>query len=1042
MRIIGLSALVLCLAGTVFGQARPDYAREPLVVEQMTRRAEFQNDGTGTLVTAARIHLNSDAGVRALGQLVFGYNSANERVEIGYVRVRKPDGQVVVAPSDAVQDLSTAISRMAPAYTDYRQKHVTVPALRPGDSLEYSVSTVVHTPVAPGQFWLSHTFDRNRIVLDERLEVSVPQNRPIKLKTSEGHDAAMSEEGGRRIYRWASSHKVREDEEAKKPKSSKKEEQADVQLTTFANWQEVGEWYAALEKGRRSATPEIRAKAAEITRGRSTEMERLEAIYDYVAKSFRYVSLSFGAGRPQPHTAAEVLANQYGDCKDKHTLLAALADAAGLHASAVLISSTRKLDPEIPSPAQFDHMISMVGVGKEEVWLDTTTEVAPFRLLSPQLRKKQALVVPASGPSRLMETPADAPFPSRQTVDVEGSIDALGKLTLRLRHTFRGDAELPIRMAFRRMPATQWKALVQKAASSDVPGSEVGELQVGDPAATREPYVLAYQLTRAGFLDWSKKDTSLEIPLPSLTVPWAAEDTEDAVEINPTGEQSQRLKLELPQSYTVRLPVPLAVTRDYGEYRSTYRIEGHVVTVERKLTFRQPELPAARVGDYLAFRRAVVSDLAQTLSVETSVAANTNGGDAKLSAKELAESGTAALNNSNYQAAADLLKRAVELEPKHRSAWNNLGNAYFGLRRFDDAVAAYRKQLDANPYDARAYNNLGLAFWRVEKYDDALAAFRKQLEISPLDRPAHRNLGALLVERHRYAEGVSELEKAASLDANDALSQARLGDAYLNTGHEDKALAAFARAADLAPTPVVWSTIAASLADRKVNLERAQQYAESAVASAAAVTRNLTLANLRPSDLGVVDVLTSSWDTLGWVLHQRGQTQKGEPYVRAAWSVSQRGETGDHLAQILQARGQKDKAIQTYAQALAADRPAPETRARLTALAGGDNVDTLVARARGELEAGRTLKLGKLAAGLGRADFVILISPSKPYEVKFVSGDEKLRSAAEALRTAAYGFDFPPGATGLVLRRGTLTCAATGECTLLLQVPDDVTSLE
>ena len=52
-------------------------------------------------------------------------------------------------------------------------------------------------------------------------------------------------------------------------------------------------------------------------------MEKIEALYDFVAKNFRYVSLSLGI-RSLPATSAsgDVLHNQYGDCKDKHTLLA------------------------------------------------------------------------------------------------------------------------------------------------------------------------------------------------------------------------------------------------------------------------------------------------------------------------------------------------------------------------------------------------------------------------------------------------------------------------------------------------------------------------------------------------------------------------------------------------------------------------------------------------------------------------------------------------------------------------------------------------
>ena len=50
----------------------------------------------------ARVKVQSEAGVEQWGQLVMGYSSANERVEIPYVRVLKADGQVVTATPDAV----------------------------------------------------------------------------------------------------------------------------------------------------------------------------------------------------------------------------------------------------------------------------------------------------------------------------------------------------------------------------------------------------------------------------------------------------------------------------------------------------------------------------------------------------------------------------------------------------------------------------------------------------------------------------------------------------------------------------------------------------------------------------------------------------------------------------------------------------------------------------------------------------------------------------------------------------------------------------
>ena len=190
------------------------------------------------------------------GQIQEGYNSANERVEIPYVRVLKEDGTVVKAGDDAVQDLSAPVEHEAPVYTDYRQKHITVPGLRPGEVLEYDMVTVIHTPLAAGQFWAEYEFDKNSIELDETLDVDVPANRPLKLKCKPGMDPKITEENGRRIYHWSSSHLEREDDSAKskddKDKKKKKhrpeDDRPDIQLTTFETWEQIGRWYASLEK--------------------------------------------------------------------------------------------------------------------------------------------------------------------------------------------------------------------------------------------------------------------------------------------------------------------------------------------------------------------------------------------------------------------------------------------------------------------------------------------------------------------------------------------------------------------------------------------------------------------------------------------------------------------------------------------------------------------------------------------------------------------------------------------------------------------------
>jgi transglutaminase-like putative cysteine protease len=101
-------------------------------------------------------------------------------------------------------------------------------------------------------------------------------------------------------------------------------------LSTFSDWQQAGQWYAKLQGDRVVVEESVRKKAAELALGAATPSEKTRRLYDYVARNIRYVSLSFGVGRLQPHAASEVLQNGYGDCKDKHTLLQALLRVEGM----------------------------------------------------------------------------------------------------------------------------------------------------------------------------------------------------------------------------------------------------------------------------------------------------------------------------------------------------------------------------------------------------------------------------------------------------------------------------------------------------------------------------------------------------------------------------------------------------------------------------------------------------------------------------------------------------------------------------------------
>jgi Flp pilus assembly protein TadD/transglutaminase-like putative cysteine protease len=1025
-----------------------DYSQEPFVIEQYYTTARFEDDGTSERTLAVRIRVQSDAGVQQLGELIFGYNSSNEVMDVRFVRVKKKDGSVVTASSDSVKDMTASVARDAPEYTDYKEKHVTVPSLHSGDSIEYEISTRTVTALAPGNFWFDYAFVKDAITLDERLDVNLPAGRVHNFVTAPGLQDASDITGDREIHHWRHANLTRPSasEQAKKKSQPAPEVRPDVQFTTFTTWAQVAAWYANLEKGRTDPTPEIRARTQELIQGRSTELDKIAALYDYVSKNIRYVSLSFGLGRYQPHSAADVFKNQYGDCKDKHTLLASMLQAANIPSDAVLIPFARKIDTNVPSPSQFDHLITAVPIGDELIWMDSTAEVAPFRLLSPPLRNKSALLVEPDGAGKIVQTPMDPPFLSTQHVEIDAQVNDLGKLTATLRYFLRGDNEFALRVAFRRTPETQWKELGQTIAALDGIKGEITNVKPSDPSDTEKPFELDLDFAQANYLDWSSKKSKVGVPLLAIGLPDANEDSADPVHLGSPLDVTMDLKMTLPANFSARAPVAVSVERDYAEFKSTYHFENHVLTAQRTLNFKMRELPPARVSDYLAFSRAVESDETQLLVVENS----TTGAPAipsTVSADELLEAGIAALNAGNVREAIPLLQHAVEIDPKSKQGWNDLGLAYLRLGQFEEAADAFQKQISANPYDEHVYNYLGLTLQQQQKFPEAADAFRKQIAMNPLDPVAHAALGALFLEQHKYSEAVPELDKATVLAPENAELEVSLGQALLNTGEKAKALEAFDKGVEIAQTPAVWNNVAYALAEHNLELEKAAQYAESAISATAADLRNVELSRLTLDDLNQVASIGVYWDTLGWVNFRKGDLDQAERYIRAAWLLNQHGEVGDHLAQIYEKRGDKQRAARMYAEAIAAPHAVPETRARLIVLLGGNaGIDELVSKSKPELTKIRVFPAGDLLKENARADFFVLLSPGaknpKIEAAKFVSGSQDLRPFTEKLRALDFGPMFPDASPAKIVRRGTLACNATsGTCNFTLTLPEDVRTL-
>ena len=139
-----------------------------------------------------------------------------------------------------------------------------------------------------------------------------------------------------------------------------------------------------------------------------------------------------------PHAADEVLQKNYGDCKDKATLLRALLKAVGIDSDYVLVRTTDhgRLDRQLYSPAEFNHVILAVPQAGGDRFLDATIADAPADHLPPGVEGADALIIRGSG--EVVTLPVSTAGENHTDISVTLTVKADGSASGSATLTFHG----------------------------------------------------------------------------------------------------------------------------------------------------------------------------------------------------------------------------------------------------------------------------------------------------------------------------------------------------------------------------------------------------------------------------------------------------------------------------------------------------------------------------------------------------------------------------------------------------------------------------
>ena len=888
------------LASSAFAQTTTQVEAE--TIESTCR---FQNDGTGQITVRAKWKALTAAGVKTITQFSIPYASEYEDIQVAYFRTLKKGGTLQGDPKQ-VFDTTPPQEPNAPVFSGTKLKQFVLPNVEEGDTVEYEYAKTTR-PQKPKEFWAIHIPTRNFVVRSESVTLDFPADRKVAFHFDATLPHTTEKTNGRDVERWTFSNKEAEalNEVNSRPTFA---------VSTILSWSLLGQWLKSLNDASTAVTPEIQSLALKLTSGKSDDRRKIDTLYQFVSTNIRYVSISFGLGRFQPHPAAEVLKNAYGDCKDKNALLTALLRAAGIHAQAVLTSpGLGVIEPEVPFPTQFTHEFTAVDFAIAPIYLDTTLEFAEPELLMPGTRGKKALLI-REAKSEVIDVPGRSQVPERLLTKLSGTISKSGKFDGANSVECTGFTALVYRRTFRDGTEEQKQAMLKEASGLELRAGTITKVTSSDPKDLLHPFSVRYRIEQEEFApvtETSKRFTLLTSnlidlrPLAKMKKPRSpiAMSSEDA---------TRTIDLIVDPIFTIDTPMPVHVKANFGDYNSEFRYDAGHLYLNRTAQFGGTSVQPQDWDKLVSLLTSMELDEARGFSLERKPSP-----DGRLSANfaDLTRDGVQALNRRDFAAAQKSFTEVTRLSPNDQRAWNDLGLAYLGLHKADKAEDAFKRQIALNPTSQYAYNNLGRIYLQRHEPDLAIVQFKKQLEINPRDQFSHGNLARALELKADWKRAEQESLTATEIWPANPHGWIYLGRAQAKLGNAEDARKSFDRALQASDDTAIQNDVAYELAEAGIDLDKAWQLASSAITIGSSEVCD-------PEKL-VVDAgcserlgrLSASLDTAGWILTKQGKPEAALPYISSAYAISPRPASALHLALLNAKRGKLDDAFKLYAAA-------------------------------------------------------------------------------------------------------------------------------
>ena len=559
--------------------------------------------GQSRYTTHQVVKILTERGIQKYGDIAIPYQPTAQNIGVNVARTITADGTVLYPPNEAFNDATPPGLLSQNLYSDAMWKVISMVGLVPGACIEYQVT--LEDKVPGGETWITggYNFQSTEATLETSYALQIPKmwhlqwkiaNEP--LNTSAQKPEVSYTESDTVVYIWRYGETSALAIEEGMPHIN--DIAPRLRYSSIAAWDDVYMWYKELAKGRYTPDAKIEKKVQQLTQNLTTEEAKIRAIYHFVATNIRYVGIELGQSAYQPSPATEVFQMQYGDCKDKTTLLISMLDLVGIKAYPVMLSVApyERIDRTLPALNQFNHMIAAIPTGSNTyIWLDPTSTTCSYGDLPYNTQGRTGFLI-SDTHGKFVKIPVFPSESNRLVSTTDLILNNQGTVEGTLHIQTSGQYDLNTRWAYQQIQPRAIKATLATELSQQFPGIQIIWHEMSNLNERSVPVEIRLGFRVENYATPLSNNMLMPLPIDEFVEyaeAFAGDQRVYSLDFGYPTQVEKTIRIQIPEGWSAALPEDSHHTMESAEFTRQYRQVENIITYRLMFTLKDKILPAA-----------------------------------------------------------------------------------------------------------------------------------------------------------------------------------------------------------------------------------------------------------------------------------------------------------------------------------------------------------------------------------------------------------------------------------------------------------------